>query len=135
MDGGAELGGADVEEGSGGDADGWGEDGLVDVTAGTAIDEDLVVGEDALVVVPAGEVAPVVGSDDEGELMLGIGEAKGCEGVDHVGWDGEVALEVGHADGGHALGGELRHGEAMVIGGNVGCGVLLQGIEGRDKEP
>jgi hypothetical protein len=129
----ANLRGADVQQGGLHEADVRGEVGGVYFVAGTRVDKEVVLPEEALVVVPAGEELPVVATDEEGELSLGVVGFQGVEGVHHVGGAGEVELEVGGVETGVSVDGQAHHLQAEVVVEQVA--LFLQGVMRAHQKP
>ena len=81
------------------------------------------------------EALPVVGTDDECELVLRISFLKFGQCVDGVTGDGQVALKVGDTYSGYSLGGNLCHAQAVGVGSDFAGVLLFQGIERGDQQP
>ena len=90
----ANLRGGNVVEGSANEGDAGREHGFINGEAGARVDEDAVVAQNLVGLIPLGKTMPVVGTDDEDEVAVGIGRVQRFEGVHHIGRTGEVALEV-----------------------------------------
>ena len=102
--------------------------------ARTRIDKDAVVAENLVAFLPLRKAEPVVRSNDEDELVLGVCGMELFQGVNHVGGAGQVHLEVGYLQVGLAFDGQMCQPKACIVFEQVG-GVLLEGIEGRDEKP
>ena len=70
---------------------------FVDGGAGSWIDEEAVVAQDFIGLVPLRETMPVVSANDEDEVAVRVGAAESFQRVDHVGGSGHVALKVADA--------------------------------------
>ena len=105
----ANLCGADVEEGRFDHLYSRGKGGFVDGASRSSVDEDWEVSDDFVGVVPTGESLPVVGADDERELMVGMSFLEFAQRGDGVGRQRETALEIGHPHPVDATGRQLRH--------------------------
>lgn len=104
----------------------------VDVVSGSFVDEYRVSALYFVGMIPVVEALPVVGSDDECELVLRIVEAQSVECRYGVGRQWQVALEVAHLDVWHALCCNYGHVDSMVV---VVGRWLLHGVLRRNHKP
>ena len=106
----------------------------IDGTVGTGINGDIKVGKDIIGMGPTVEGEPVVGSDNQHELVARIVGLEVLQGVIGIGRLGQPELVVGGFEVRLAFEGLLRHKEPQVVVEQVGrrC---LERVERRDKEP
>ena len=82
----------------------------------TRIDDDGIVTEDFFVVFPAVEGEPVVGSHDQGEVVLGVSLGEFAERVVRIRGFGEAEFEVAGHETGLAFEGKLGEFQAQIVG-------------------
>lgn len=99
----------------------------------SGIDEEAEGGEDILPIVPAGEDTEVVLTDDERELIVGVGGLQSTEGGGGVVGAGERELEIGDAYTGDTGNGLLHLPEARLLVRQ--CAGVLERVVGADEHP
>ena len=97
------------------------------------IDEEAEGGEDILPIVPAGEDTEVVLTDDERELIVGVGGLQSTEGGGGVVGAGKRELEIGDAYTGDTGNGLLHLPEARLLVRQ--CAGVLERVVGADEHP
>lgn len=130
----ADVGTAHVVEAGLDELHGGGQRGGIDGTALARIYNNRIAVEDVLSVVPAVEGQPVVGTDDEHKLMLGVVAGERLQRVPRIAGARQVELVVaGHEARlvGQGLACEL---EARLVVEQVGAG-LLEGVQRRHEKP
>ena len=80
------------------------------------IDDDGIVTEDFFVVFPAVEGDPVVGSHDQGEVVLGVSLGELAERVVRIRGFGQAKFEVAGHETGLAFEGKLGEFQAQIVG-------------------
>ena len=108
--------------------------GYVYGTVGARIDGNIKVGKDIIGMGPPVEGEPVVGSDDKHKLLIWIVGLEMLQRVPRIGRLGEVELVIGGFEARLTEQGTLREEQSLVIVEQV-CRRLLEGVEGRHKEP
>lgn len=129
----ADEGGTDFKNGRSGHGDLPGKVISGNRIAGTRIDQDAIFGKNALRLIPAGEVSPVVRPHNEMEHMLGIGLLQSVQRMDGVGRAGQMEFEIGGAELGIANNGKLHQLQAEFIVHQLH--LFLERVVGGDHKP
>ena len=99
------------------------------------IDNQMVTREKFVVGAPSVEGEPVVGTDDEMELMLGIFPFEDVERIDRIVGLGQIVLDVGDVQSLATAHGELEHSFAVVVGCEGRCSIHLERVERTAYQP
>ena len=99
----------------------------------SGIDKEAEGGEDILPIVPAGEDTEVVFTDDERELIVGVGGLQSTKGRGGVVRAGERELEIGDAYMRNAGNGLLHLPKARLLVRQ--CAGILEWVVGTDEHP
>ena len=90
--------------------------GSIDSGVVPRINDDGIVAEDFFVVFPAVESEPVVGSHDQGEVVLGVSLGEFAERVVRIRGFGQAKFEVTGHKTGFAFEGKLGEFQAQIVG-------------------
>ena len=129
----ADEGGADVQHRRLRQADVGRQGGSLHGITRAGIDEQVMLGQDALRLAPTGETRPVVRPDDEVELMRGILLPELVQRVDGVRRSRQAKLHIRGAEAGIIADGELHQSQAQVVVHQLLP--FLERIAGRDDKP
>ena len=95
--------------------DRWRKSRFVYLISRTWIHQQVMTGDDLVRCFPTVEKLPIVCTDDEGELMVGIGFLQGIERMDGIGRTGQVEFEVRSMELGIAFHGQAYQFQAQVV--------------------
>lgn len=101
----------------------------------TRIDNQMVTREKFVVGAPTVEGKPVVGTDDEMKLVLGVFPFEGVERIYRIVRLGQIVLDVGNVETLATAHSEFEHGFTVVIGCQGRCSVHLERVERTAYQP
>ena len=107
--------------------------GNIDRITRTGINQDMVLGQQAFRLVPAGEGEPIVRPDNQVEGVLRIDFLQTVERMDGIGGLGQMEFKIRSTEFGIALYGQLYQFQPQGIGQQVLP--HLEGIAGSDQKP
>lgn len=113
---------------------GWWQLFHVDVAAWPCVHQDMKLFDDVIAPVPITELQPVVGTDDQIELIVGIRIGKGVQGGVGIGRNRQMGLEIRHLDVLVVFQGQKRHLHPDIEIGDIRV-ALFQWVEGRYQQP
>lgn len=107
--------------------------GFINGIAWARIDDEAMVTQDLISLIPLRKTMPVVGSDDEDKLAIGISCAQRFQRMNHVRRTGQVELEIGYTQTAAAAYCQTCQTQArLIIKESRG---RLQRVLRRDKKP